>query len=210
MKFLFTDSRLSSASAEYVGTGLEIAVGCFASDIWAVRNCGIMMFTTLLNRLFGTRRSRNDHAAMQSAFDARGFFERYPSVREVLLGGLRVEVGALEGGGAAGVEMVYPALSLIARLDYAEGYEEMGEFEPLIVACMRSRIWKVREMAAKAYSTLVGPGEIVGVVERLLGDMACGRQNQIHGNLCAVRVLLERRAGKGADGKFLCFLVFVS
>jgi hypothetical protein len=168
------------------------------------------MFTTLLNRLFGTSRSRNDYACMRSAFDARGFFERYPSVRGVLLGNLREQVGALGADDTSSVEMVYPALSLIARLDYAEGYEDMAEFEPLIVACMRSRIWKVREMAAKAYSALVGPGEIVKTVQRLLSDTVDGKQNWIHGDLNAVRVLLERRGGKGADGEFSSYFGEVS
>lgn len=147
-----------------------------------------MVFTALLNRLFGARRGRNEH----SAFDTRGFFERYPSVRGVLLEGLRERVGGLDGG-LGGVEMVYPALSLVARLDYAQGYD-VGEFEEVVGRCMGSRVWKVREMAARAYVALVGGCE--GVVERLVEEVRGAGQNRVHGGLCAVRALLERRGDK--------------
>lgn len=188
IKFLFTDSRLAAAAADYIGPGLELAVACFASATWAVRNCGIMLFTTLLNRLFGARRSRNEYG---SALDTRAFFERYPSVKAVLLRNLAATVDALD---TARVEMVYPALSLLARLDYAEGY---AEFEPLVAACMRCRVWKVREMAARAYSTLVSPQEVGAVVGTLLVGATAAKQNHAHGALCAVAVLLERGGAEG-------------
>lgn len=203
IKFLFTDSRLAAPAAEYVGTGLELAVACFASATWAVRNCGIMLFTTLLNRLFGARRSRNRNE-YGCALDARAFFERYPSVRAVLLRNLAAAAHALDTN-AARVEMVYPALTLLARLDHAEG---CGEFEPLVIACMRCRVWKVREMAARAYSTLVGPRDVGAAVVALLAGATTAQQNRAHGALCAVAVLLERGGADGACFPSLPFLSF--
>lgn len=203
MKLLFTDSRLAAATAEHMGTSLELAINCFASTTWAIRNCGIMLFAALLNRLFGARSSRNS----RSALDARVFFERYPSVRVLLLRNLADAVAELD---AVGVEMVYPALSLVARLDYADGYAAMREFEPLVVACVRSRVWKVREMAAKAYSTLVSPGEIGAVVGVLMEDAVGAEQNRAHGSLCTVAVLLDRCAADGAYSPPLWYYLLVS
>ncbi|KAA8911474.1 putative death-receptor fusion protein-domain-containing protein [Sphaerosporella brunnea] len=189
IKFLFTDARMSPLVVPYIGRGLELAVSCFGSEIWAIRNCGVMLFTALTNRLFGLRKSRNEFT---SNFTTRSFFEKYPTVRVVLLENLRDKVGRLEGGEAASVEMVYPALSLLARMEVAPEYEGMEEFRPLILECMRSRIWKVREMAARAFTALVGPKQAVDVIRNLL-SVGPEKQNILHGNLCAVRALLERR-----------------
>ncbi|RPB12729.1 hypothetical protein P167DRAFT_605568 [Morchella conica CCBAS932] len=203
IKHLFTDARLSAAMSAHIGAALALAVGCFAAPIWALRNCGIMLFTALLNRLFGIRRSRNED---RSAFDTRGFFGRYPSAERVLLGGLKGNVEALDGGGDGGagglVEMVYPALSLVARLEYSDGFEgEMAEFVGCVRVAMGCRVWKVREMAARAYASLVGGPEWRCVVEQLLREAGSQRMgmNGAHGRLCAVRVLLERKARRGED-----------
>jgi hypothetical protein len=189
IKFLFTDARVSQVVVPYIGRGLELAVSCFGSEIWAIRNCGVMLFTALTNRLFGLRKSRNEFT---SNFTTRSFFEKYVTVRTVLLKNLQEKVGGLEGGEAASVEMVYPALSLVARMEVDPGYEGMEDFRGLILECMRSRIWKVREMAARAYTALVGPDEVVDVIRELL-SVGPEKQNILHGNLCAVRALLERR-----------------
>lgn len=192
LKFLFTDARVSDAVAPFIGEALALAVSCFGSQIWAIRNCGVMLFTALTNRLFGTKRSRNEYLFTASAFTTKSFFEKYPSVRGVLLANLTEKVRDLEHGGSAAVEMVYPALSLIARLDAAPDYQGMEDFRALIEECMGSRIWKVREMSARAFATLVTPKECLDVIEKLL-QVSDARRNRLHGNLCAVRALMERR-----------------
>lgn len=66
---------------------------------------------------------------------------------------------------------------------------------------MACRVWKVREMAARAYCSLVGgPGwrGVVGGLLREAGGRGVGT-NGAHGRLCAVRVLLERKARGGEE-----------
>ncbi|KAF8531293.1 putative death-receptor fusion protein-domain-containing protein [Trichophaea hybrida] len=189
LKFLFTDARVSQIVVPFMGKGLELAVSCFGSEIWAIRNCGVMLFTALTNRLFGLRKSRNDYT---SGITTRSFFEKFVGVRTVLLKNLQEKVGALEGGDAVSVEMVYPVLSLIARMEVDPEYDGMEEFREPIKQCMRSRIWKVREMAARAFTALVGPKQVVDTISGLM-KAGIEKQNVLHGNLCAVRALLERR-----------------
>lgn len=90
--------------------------------------------------------------------------------------------------------MVYPPLSLLARLDVASdpNYKEMDDFTLLIQTCMTSRVWKVREMAARAHVTLVGAKECPEVIRGLL-EQDLNKQNKVHGNIAAVRALLEWR-----------------
>ncbi|KAF8423572.1 putative death-receptor fusion protein-domain-containing protein [Tirmania nivea] len=204
IKALFCDSRLGPIVSDLIGHGLEVAVGCFASPVWAIRNGGLMLFTALLNRLFGTSRSRNDNTFTANLYTTKRFFLKYPAVRGVLLNQLREGVESLSLSSATSpssnvpiVEMVYPALSLVSRLGVSPGYSEMEEFKPLILECMKSKIWKVREVAAKAYVTLVGPGECIQEIKSLLSTKEkTWKQNTLHGNLCAVKCMLERRVGQ--------------
>ncbi|TGZ77092.1 hypothetical protein EX30DRAFT_335894 [Ascodesmis nigricans] len=187
---LFIDSRMTGVMTPYIGSSLSLAVSCFGSEIWAIRNCGVMLFTALTNRLFGTRKSRNDYTFTAASFTTKSFFEKFPTARDVLLQNLKDKVPDLEENAVA-VEMVYPALSLLARLDTAPDYS-MEDFRPLVKKCMKSRIWKVREMSARAFTALVKPKEVVDTVGELLESKEAG-QNGLHGRLCAVRALMERR-----------------
>lgn len=192
LKPLFTDARMSQVVVPFMGKGLELAVSCFGSDIWAIRNCGVMLFTALTNKLFGLRKSRNDYT---SGITTRSFFEKFAGVRAMLLRNLQKKVDQLETGDAASVEMVYPALSLIARMEVDPGYGDMHDFLAPIMQCLHSRIWKVREMAARALTALISPSDVVDTIMRLL-QTGIRKQNRLHGNLCAVRALLSRRVGQ--------------
>ncbi|CAZ84999.1 unnamed protein product [Tuber melanosporum] len=184
LKVMFADSRLSSSSQEFLGRGLELSVSCFASEVWAIRNCGIMLFTALVNRLFGKR--------MTGTIEIKDFLERYPAVTSVLLQSLNGE------SDIKSVEQLYPALSLIARLEPSEGFDA-NAIEPAVMRCLSSRFWKIREMAARSYSTLVSAQHLIEVIDQLLRDAGeSRRQNFVHGRLCAVKALLDRRgAGSG-------------
>ncbi|RPB22245.1 hypothetical protein L211DRAFT_827052 [Terfezia boudieri ATCC MYA-4762] len=204
IKILFCDSRLGPIVSDLIGHGLEVAVSCFASPVWPIRNGGLMLFTALLNRLFGTSRSRNDYSFTANLYTTKRFFQKYPAVRDVLLNQLRKGMESLSlpsailpSSNVPIVEMVYPALSLVSRLGVSPGYPEMEEFKPLILECMKSGIWKVREVAAKAYVTLVGPGECIQEIKSLLSmKEKTWKQNTLHGNLCAVKCMIERRIGQ--------------
>jgi len=185
LKSMFTDSRLSSSSQEFLGRGLELSVSCFASEVWAIRNCGIMLFTALVNRLFGKR--------MTGTIGIKDFFERCPEVASVLLRSLNGE------SGVEGVEQLYPALSLIARLEPSEGFDVSG-IEPAVMRCLSSRFWKIREMAARSYSTLVSARHMIEVIDQLLRDAEeSQKQNFVHGRLCAVKALLDRRGAQSHE-----------
>ncbi|KAF3213945.1 hypothetical protein TWF191_009943 [Orbilia oligospora] len=51
MRFLFMDSQLSTVVDPYVSSSLHMAFNCFKSEMWAVRNCGIMLYTAIVNPL---------------------------------------------------------------------------------------------------------------------------------------------------------------
>ena len=200
IKLLFIDSHLGPIVLDLISSGLKVAVHSFSSPIWAIRNGGLMLFMALLNRLFGTNKSRNDYSFTANLYTTRRFFEKYPEVRGVLLSQLQQGVDSMSSpstnlaSNVSMVEMVYPALSLVSRLGFSPGYVAMNEFRPLIEKCMESHIGKVREVAARAYITLICPGDCIVEIQRLLASNGqVQRQNTLHGNLLVVKCMLEQR-----------------
>lgn len=200
IKLLFIDSHLGPIVLDLISSGLKVAVHSFSSPIWAIRNGGLMLFTALLNRLFGTSKSRNDYSFTANLYTTRRFFEKYPEVRGVLLSQLQKGVDSMSSPSTnlssndPMVEMIYPTLSLVSRLGFSRGYVAMNEFKPLIEKCMKSHIGKVREVAAKAYITLICPRDCILEILRLLASNGqLQRQNALHGNLLVVKCLLDQR-----------------
>lgn len=112
---------------------LVLALSNVSHETWAIRNCAVMLFTALQNRIFGSNRSGGTPASTAAKF----FFARYPGVAELLESQLRQGV-------AGDVEAVFPVLTIISRL---EG--DLTQFEPLIEQCLSHSHWKVRELAAR-------------------------------------------------------------
>ena len=68
-----------------------------------------------------------------------------------------------------------------------------------IEGSLGSRIWHVREIAAKTLCSFLLRGEPwLGVVDRLLAQ-AVHESNRLHGVLLTTRFVLERKAGLGED-----------
>ncbi|KAJ1969680.1 hypothetical protein IWQ62_000471 [Dispira parvispora] len=58
LRKLFADTTLNLAMLPYVQRGFELAVFQFTSEAWAIRNCAVMLFSSLLNKTFGMKSVR--------------------------------------------------------------------------------------------------------------------------------------------------------
>lgn len=199
IKALFVETELSASSAYFVDQALELAITSFSDPIWAIRNCAVMLFTALQNRLFGTARVSSSRHVV-STVSARLFFSKYKTVRQVLLNILTKHVEALEekGGRGSSVETVFPVLSLLARLEGTNGYDGLDAFQPLILVCLKSRIWKTREMAARTLPPLLNEQDMFQFSTELVSNASLGDQNGLHGACLAVLNIVAK-----AQEKFL-------
>lgn len=144
IRSIFIETRLSTASAAFIDQALAVAIDAFASKVWSIRNCGVMLFAALQTRLFGSRKFTDSRMAVGN-MSARLFFSRFKSIKGVLLRHLQEHVDHLEGRAAqTHIETVYPVLSLLSRLEATDSYDGLVAFSPYITQCLSSRIWKVR------------------------------------------------------------------
>ena len=170
IKTLFIESQLATSVAPYIYEGLELALSTFSSKIWSVRNCSIMLFTALQNRLFGRKK-----------MSARVFFSRFKGIREILIKILKSSIA--EGN----LETLFPVLTILSKLEANPGYDGLDEFKPLLRVCFATKYWKIREAAARAMPALITDPNQEAV--SLLETCSIKNQNKMHGHLLAIKSL---------------------
>lgn len=202
LRKLFMDAKLSTSVLPYVGQGLELSIRAFSSHSWAVRNCGMMLFSTLLHRVFGAKRVRDEHQAI-NGIASRELFARLEGLCGFLQVQLEVAVGQLLGTDASQDRVhpgLYPVLTLLSRLqpslhaDPADAIDGgMSAFVVLVRRCAASAIWKTREMAARALIPLVASRDLMDLVVDILQGCLKAQisQNETHGLLVQVQFLLR-------------------
>lgn len=154
-----------------------------------------MLFSTLLQRTFGTKKTRDEHSSVNT-LTGREFFVRFPELHPYLLKELGIAVDQLlKNSLAASVHPgLYPILTLLSRMqpsteDVNEKETILTPFIPLVMPCAASAIYKTREMAARAMVPLVL--DVVPTIEQLLHLSKTMTQNEIHGRLLQAQYLLR-------------------
>ncbi|KAI7853486.1 putative death-receptor fusion protein-domain-containing protein [Circinella umbellata] len=198
MRTIFMDAKLATAVLGYASDGFSLAISGFSSSSWAIRNCAVMLFSTLLQRTFGTKKTKDEHSAVNK-LTGREFFTRYPQLHPYLLEQLKIAVDQLLAKSTATSTVhpgLYPILTLLSRLhpsvmDDADQVAAMAPFVPLVTSCAVSAIFKTREMAARALVPLIPSSELVQTTLMLLDVPSKSTQNEIHGRLLQVQFLLR-------------------
>jgi len=174
---------------------------------WAIRNCGLLLIRSLIDCLFGTSESK---VVTESGWDGRSIrlsYDRYPALPELLMKLLTVESRNAMGSGAQAigtVESVFPALDIIRRAGPPPRHRD--EIFSIVAKHLESKIWHMRDIAARTICTLLLHGNWLSDVEELL-DSYTGSANQLHGMLLSIRYLLDRRldmSPEKSSGRHLC------
>ncbi|QPG73112.1 hypothetical protein FOA43_000417 [Brettanomyces nanus] len=191
IKAFFVDKALSEVSVLYIDRAMELALQSFESPIWAIRNCAVMLFTALENRMFSSRKLRNNFLP---TYPAKLFFTKFGSIKETFLRNLQQ---AIESGlsDARQVQRIFPILTIMGRLDPTPNYTSLDAFRPLILQCLCSKQWKVREMAARSLPALLSSHKALRweLAERLSTVTSTTKDlNMAHGALLASKELLFR------------------
>ena len=150
IKHIFIDSQLSSLCTPYVNQVLTLSLINFYNPTWAIRNCAVMLFTALQNRLFGTSKLGDFfHAYLQDYY---------------LLNTMALKIFCFQNlvDASAAVEqdtkfnVIFPILTILSRLENPSTSDpKLQKFETLLIKCLHHKYWKVREMAAKSLAAIV-------------------------------------------------------
>ncbi|KAK7901251.1 hypothetical protein WMY93_018020 [Mugilogobius chulae] len=67
LRALYRDTRLGENIIPFVSDGMQAAVLGFTSAVWAVRNSSTLLFSTLITRIFGVKKGKDEHSKKNSS-----------------------------------------------------------------------------------------------------------------------------------------------
>ncbi|KAF2002414.1 HEAT repeat protein-like protein [Amniculicola lignicola CBS 123094] len=197
VKDIFTTSKLSVPSEAYIGECLDLAARTLNSKIWPIRNCGLMLFKALIERLLGSDEAQ-DWKELERTKTSRFSYENFPSLTGILSALLDPE-GPLRATGVVvvstspfdlhGAEGVFPALQILQQAPPPE--EERSAISALVLNLVKSPHWHLRDMAARTLVALQRPDEYFETMIALLSSVQ-GSHNAQHGFLLSIKYMLRK------------------
>ncbi|KAK3932204.1 Thyroid adenoma-associated protein-like protein [Frankliniella fusca] len=199
LRALFRHAPLAEHVAPYISEGVVVAVSGFKCKSWAERNSATLLFSSLMTRIFGVRRSREELSS-RNKMTGRVFFHRYPELYDFLLSELSQAVNAVNSGDVGQLAILHPILLLIGRLypTSLEGMDtpmQLSSFVPLVRKCASNSVLKTRVLAAKAVVPLITTNLFVDYVDDLIKQMSFTHSGNLsHGIALQVFHLLANSA----------------
>ncbi|XP_044736983.1 thyroid adenoma-associated protein homolog [Chrysoperla carnea] len=192
LRALFRHNQLGEHCIQFISNGVIVALRAIETNNWALRNAGTLLFSALMTRIFGVLRNKNsEKLSSHNRMTIHVFFSRFPHLFDFLKEELRI---ASLSDDTLKLSL-YPILLLLARL-YPSVFEEsqsqfyqISSLLPYLNECCKNRIYKTRELAAKAIVPLLDRSNIDKYFIKLLNELITSDQlttNCIHG------ILLQR------------------
>ncbi|XP_070697363.1 thyroid adenoma-associated protein [Pempheris klunzingeri] len=202
LRALYRDTRLGENIIPFVSDGMQAAVLGFTSPVWAVRNSSTLLFSTLITRIFGVKKGKDEHSK-KNRMTGREFFTRFPALYPFLLNQLEEAAATVESD--SGQVKLHPSLFLLllvlsrlypSPMDGSSSPLGLAPFMPFIIRCGRSAVYRTREMAARALVPFVLVTQVPSTVHTLLQELPPEpgpniQHNHIHGTLLQVLFLLR-------------------
>uniref|UniRef100_A0A670K1I0 tRNA (32-2'-O)-methyltransferase regulator THADA n=1 Tax=Podarcis muralis TaxID=64176 RepID=A0A670K1I0_PODMU len=144
LRALFKDTRLGENIIPYVADGMRAAILGFTSSVWAVRNSSTLLFSTLITRIFGVKRGKDENSK-KNRMTGREFFTRFPNLYPFLLSQLEAVASTVDSG--TGEFKLHPSLFLLllilgklypSPMDGTYSALNMAPFAPFILSVFLS------------------------------------------------------------------------
>lgn len=204
IKDIFRNSLLTSQgnkSEQYLPECVELAASGLKSQVWAIRNCSLILLRSLIDCLFGNHENKSTIEAGWDGKANRIPYHRYPSLPEVLKNLLESGHRMMRQDATAtmAAESVFPALDIIRRA----GPPEMlrSEIQSHITQYLCSPVWHVREMAARTICSCLLHEGWLSSLEAIFSAALNGKrdQNFVHGALLCLKFVFERLSEVNVD-----------
>ena len=181
IKAIFIESTLSTSCQPFISSALQLSFKYFTSDIWALRNCSMMLFTSIQNRIFGNS---------GKVLSARLFFTKYSGIKESMLAILQNANNHIEHEREQNnYESIFLVLNILLSLKGSPNTHELDDILEEVEKFLSDKNWKIRDVAARTIVALnSGSYEIS---KRLLKNSSTKDQNNLHGCLLVTYYAIE-------------------
>lgn len=175
IKQIFIESALNGVSLNYVELALALSLNNFESKNWSIRNCAVMLFNSIQQRVFG-----NQKKAIYS-FDL--FFNKFPNIEKLLLENLTSlhEVRSQN-------QLLFPILIILLKLDTtgSQNLITLTKFKTVLMSYLNHQNWKIREMIARCIVSLFSSEELAEFATTFVKLEFSPDLNKIHGSLLVI------------------------
>ncbi|KAF1964175.1 HEAT repeat protein-like protein [Bimuria novae-zelandiae CBS 107.79] len=197
IKEFFMTSKLGVSSEAYIGDGLELAARSINSNIWPIRNCGLMLFKALIERLLGSDEAQ-DWKERETTRTSRFSYHDYPALVGIIKallnpeGPLKDSLDTPESNAPMdlhGAEGVFPALQILRQAMPPEDHR-MAILQS-VTRLLSSPHWHLRDMAARTIAALYRTSELLTGVKWLLDNFE-DPTNAKHGKLLCIKYCFSK------------------
>ncbi|XP_060068955.1 thyroid adenoma-associated protein homolog isoform X2 [Ylistrum balloti] len=199
---LYSDSSLSASLTQYIENTVKLVVDSFGSPAWAIRNAATRLFSALVTRIFGPRKSLEEGACNTLSFQE--FAAHYPEIPPFMLGqldrALQTDIGAVDKLHPS----LFPVLTLLSHLGPTETAEQqhslITEFKSRIEFLLASPVYYLRHLTASAFVAMITVQSVKDSMISLLKDIPenpcpSHKYNRLHGTLlCLEKTLVVHNA----------------
>lgn len=198
IKEIFTTSKLSVASEGYIGQGLELAARTLNSEIWPIRNCSLMLFKALIERLLGSDEAQ-DWKERERAKTSRFSYDFFPTLPKMLSdlldpnGPLKKSMDTKSDCNSPfdlhGAEGVFPALQILRQARPPQPY--LDTIQIAVTSLLSSPHWHLRDMAARTDVSMRTIPQLRDVACSKLSTVSASTDEQ-HGVLLTIKYMYIR------------------
>ena len=200
LRVLFRDSSLGDQVQPFIGDGIKVCIEGYNCSYWPVSNSSALLFSILLRRIFGIRKPKAGSQARNLGMSGRAFFTRHPELFEYFLEQLlTLNYDGMVSSIRRGTFMILITLSNLAPSagENSKSNINIDKLVPHVLNCSASKDIKIREMAAKALSSLVTKEQTIKVILDILtglshnDELRICDQNYIHGSCLQIQHLMD-------------------
>ncbi|KAF2803660.1 uncharacterized protein BDZ99DRAFT_546992 [Mytilinidion resinicola] len=200
IKDIYTTTKLSSASEVYLSKGLDLAATKLGSEFWPIRNCGLMLFKALIERLLGTGDTQN-WKEKRFTRTSRLSYDRFPNLLDIVVRLMTLGEPSRDAIEASfsissrktdqAMEAVFPALQILQQAPPPSAKED--DIRLLVLELTKAPYWYIRDMAARTWVSGLRSHDFLDKIQALLAQTSIG-QHAIHGKLLCLRYGLKARS----------------
>lgn len=204
LRVLVMDGGLTDHMSPYLGSLLELTISKFRSRFWGLRNVSMMLFSSLSIKIFGSRNTNKD--TKEARMPVHEFFAAYPNADAFLRNVLREGQMGTDTNDEGAESSLFAVVMLFSRMQApedeprkAEDAKRIEAYRALLSNCLSNKVWKVREVSAKAYAAFVPLRHTAQHASEIINTIGLHSQNEAHGKLMLAQRLLKSVADAEAS-----------
>lgn len=197
LRAIFKDSSLGLDCVQFCENVFILTINGFSDADWAIRNGCLMLFSSLMTRIFGPIRTKCEEKSTINQLTFDNFFAKFGfRLLDCVLCELKTATKSVQFDSTLHPSL-FPILSMFSRFSPGKCSTRNAEFVFYVQKCFFSGVYQLREIAANALFNIIDPSSIEKFVQEHLFlhiRKFSASNNFIHSSLCLLRTTLKHYA----------------